>query len=395
MRVAIIGAGASGLLSSIFLAKANFKVDIFESGKKVARKILASGNGRCNISNKNISQNNFFGENPNFVNYAINKFGFIEFQDFCKSISLFLDIKDDGRVYPLSNESKSVSSKLERVAKSFGAKIFLETKIDKIQKIDSKFILNSKFVNYDYLIIATGSNSASHLGGDILGYEIAESFGHKIEKLYPSLAQLQINEKNLFKASGVRIHSNLKTFINGNLKNEIQGDILFTKYGLSGFAVLDSSQIISKAISDRKNVEINLDFFPNFSKIDLEKLIISQLSNNSIENLESILPQKLLNIILDKLKITELNSKFVKIFVEKVKNYNLKVSDTNGFKSAEVSGGGVSTENINSNSCESQIVKNLFFTGEILDIVGERGGYNLHFAWASGFIASQYIINSK
>jgi len=397
VKVAIVGGGASGLLSSILLSRENFHVDIFEQNSKVAKKILASGNGRCNISNRNLSRSNFFSRNISFINESISQFDFIEFEKFAKSISLYLDIKDDGRVYPLSNEAKSVALILETVAKQNGVNILLDSFVKNIELVNKKFNIFTSdkiFSNYSFVIIATGSNSASHLGGNMSGYQIAQSFKHKIEPLYPSLAQLKISnlESNLH---GVKINTTVKTFIDRKLKNQIKGDVLFTKYGVSGFAILDSSQKISQALLDRLDVEISLDLVPNFEIRYLETILLTATEQNSIEiQLTSLIPHKLIQVILKHLNInptSKIDRKLVKKLIYKLKDFRLKIQDTNGFKGAEVSGGGVDTKFINSTTMESKLVKKLYFTGEILDIVGERGGYNLHFAWASGYLASKSI----
>jgi hypothetical protein len=407
LRVAIIGAGASGLLASIFLRKNGFHVDIFEQNDRVGKKILASGNGRCNISNRNLEKECFFGKNRDFVNPALNRFGFQEFSDFCRNISLYLDIKDDGRIYPLSNEAKSVVLSLELMAKNRGVNILTNTFISNARKNGEKFTLkadNKSFDNYDFLIVATGSKSASHLGGNSSGYEIAKSFKHEIEALYPSLAQLKLDNRNpLLRINGVKIFAKVITFIDKKSAEEVTGDILFTKYGLSGFAILDCSQAVSKALSDKKEVELQLDFLPHLSKVELENLLLSTtIENITIEHqLISLLPIKLIGLILEELNFAKeelfssLNRKSLKKLIFKIKDFRVKIEETNGFKTSEVTGGGVDTEFIDSETMVSKNVENLYFTGEVLDIVGKRGGYNLHFAWASGFLASQSIIKNS
>jgi len=382
MKIGIIGAGASGLLSAILLSQKGFSVDIFEQNSKIGKKLLASGNGRCNISNKNISENNYITQDKKFIQDIISKFGFTEFQKLSNELSLFLKIQEDGKIYPLSNEAKSVVSLFESLALKNGVSIFLDSFIKKVQKLENgkfEISVNLKKYEYDILVVATGSNSAPNLGGNLSGYEIAKSFGHHISPLYPSLAQLQI-EKPKHSLIGVKIYSEIRTFVDNRLKNTIQGDILFTKYGVSGFGILDSSQIISKSLLEKKFIEIEIDFLPTLQIDELEKLIYS--SNRLI----SLLPTKLINHILNELNMGVFNSKNIKKLAYKLKNYRLQISDTNGFKSSEISGGGVETKFIDSKTMESKLVKNLYFTGEILDVIGERGGYNLHFAWATAYL---------
>lgn len=394
-RTAIIGGGASGLLCAIFCAKKGLSVDLYEQNSKCAKKILASGNGRCNITNKNLSSNDYFSQNPHFVDYALREFGFSAFEKFCQSIGLLLDIKDDGRVYPLSNEAKSVASLLIAYAKNLGIYFYTDSKI-----IDIKNLFN----NYDSVVIATGSEAASHLGGNRDGLEFAKAFGHNIVPTYPSLVQLHLNSKIVKKMSGAKVEGEVTLFIN-NIKEAISsGDILFSDYGASGFAILDISQAASKALVEKARVDISINLLPKF---DLQKLsnhinkIATQEQKMTIlEILIGLIPIKIASAILEDLDIeaskygNEIGIKSTKKIANQILNWRFEVSNTHGFRHAEVSGGGVDTTEINPKTFESLKQKNLYFCGEVLDVVGKRGGYNFAFAWASGYLAAKNIITN-
>ncbi len=394
-KVAIIGGGASGLLCAIFCARKNIHIDLFEQNSKCAKKILVSGNGRCNITNKNLSSNDYFSQNPSFTEFALKEFGFVEFEKFCNSIGLLLDAKDDGRVYPLSNEAKSVAALLLSHAQSLGVKIHTDTKIT-----DIKNMLNE----YDAVVVATGSEAASHLGGNRDGLKFAKEVGHNIISTYPSLVQLHLDSNSVKKMSGAKTDGEVTLLINNKKETSSSGDILFTDYGVSGFAVLDISQAASVALASGADVNISINLLPEFNAQKLSshisKLASMQSDFRLADILAGLLPLKIASTILDELKLSatlsakDIDAKLGKKIANQILNWRFKVSDTHGFRHAEVAGGGVDTTEINPKTFESLKQKNLYFCGEVLDIVGRRGGYNFAFAWASGYLAANDIIKS-
>ena len=395
-KIAIIGAGASGLLCAIECAKVSFHVDIYEQNSKCAKKILVSGNGRCNVTNTQFTQNDYFSQNPSFVKYALEKFSFKEFEKFTSSIGLLLDIKDDGRVYPLSNEAKSVASLLINHAKILGVNIFTDTKIT-----DMKELLES----YDAVVIATGSEAASHLGGNNDGQKFAKKFGHNIIPTYPSLVQLHLNSTTHIKMSGAKVTGEVTLFINNSKTIQTQGDILFTDYGVSGFAILDISQLASKSLMNFQAVDIMINLLPKYTAQKLSSHIMSLVQLNPditiLDILHGRLPIKIAKTILEILKLSlnlkaiNINTKHSKKLANQITNWKFEVINTHGFRHAEVSGGGIDTNEINSHTMESLKQPNLYFCGEVLDVVGKRGGFNFAWAWASAFSAAKALINQK
>jgi predicted Rossmann fold flavoprotein len=391
-KIAIIGGGASALLCGIFCAKNSHKVTIFEQNNKCAKKILASGNGRCNITNKNLSYKDYFGQNPKFVQDALNNFGFKEFEKFCNTIGLLLDTKEDGRTYPLSNESKSVASLLVNYAKKLGVDIQTQTKITNAKKLFDKF---------DVVVIATGSKAATHLGGVEDGYTFAKEFGHNIITPYPSLVQLHLNSNTASRMSGVKTTAQVTLFVNNKEDMTSYGDILFTNYGISGFAILDISQRASVALSEYAKVDISINLLPSFNAQKLSSHILLVAKNmpkfSILDILAGLVPLKIAQGILKDLNLSEntqaseIHTKLSKKIANKMLKWNFEVSDTHGFRHAEVCGGGVDTDEINPKTMQSLKQKNLYFCGEVIDIVGKRGGYNFAWAWASGFSVAQNI----
>ena len=406
MKIAIIGGGAAGIMASITAKRLNknLHIDIFDANKSIGKKILASGNGRCNISNTTISSKNYIGENPSFVEFALKEFDFKAFEKFCKTIGLMLDIKESGKVYPLSNEAKSVTNLLQLALEELDINIFCEHFVQNLDKKENKFIVKAnekEFKNYDKVLISSGLGAAPQLNATEIGLDIASKFGHSFNPTYPSLVGLQTQETYNGKLQGVKKECNVALYVNGNFEQEILGDVLFTAYGVSGFAILDISQKAVLALSKFYDVELRINFFPKTAVNDLANQIQTLFKNlpkqKAVDILTGLVSNKIAPILLEICKIDintkadEINTKQIKSLAHQLNSWRLKVVDTQGFSHAEASGGGVRTIEIDNKTFESKLIKNLFFAGEVLDIVGNRGGYNLHFAWASGYLAGKNL----
>jgi len=399
--VAIIGGGASGLMAGFFAARAGADVTLYEQNNGVGKKILASGNGRCNIINTSATFEDYAGNDPHFVTYALKQLNFTYFEKLCHSIGLILDIKEDGRCYPLSNEAKSVLIALKSAASDAGVHIRTDVMVSAVSKKDARFIIETSMDKkyFDKVLIATGSEAAPQLGASADGYRFAKKFGHEILPTYPSLVQLHLNSKHHPKMAGVKTVAEVTLIIDGKSKEKIQGDILFANYGISGLAILDISQKASYALLNKQRVSIALNLLPRYDRQTLinivEKLFASVLKHDVHTALCGIMPAKIATYLLDdagialSTPVSTLNPKDIKKLAHLIGEWKFEVNGTHGFKHAEVSGGGVSTAQINNKTMESKLVEGLYFTGEVLDIVGKRGGYNFNFAWASGMIAGK------
>lgn len=382
----------------------NLQIDLFDANKSIGKKILASGNGRCNISNSQITSKNYIGENPDFVNYALKEFDFKAFEKFCKSIGLLLDIKESGKVYPLSNEAKSVTNLLELALQELDVRDFLETFINDIEKEGEKFIIRTdekEFKDYDKVLISNGLGAAPQLNASEIGLDFASKFGHSYNPTYPSLVGLKTENTYNGKLQGVKKECNVSLFINGNLEQEIFGDVLFTSYGVSGFAILDISQLAVLNLTSYQDVKIGINFFPKINRNDLadqiQALFKTVPNQKAVDILTGIISNKIAPVLLDICKIdlntkaSEINAKQIKAISYQLNQWKLKVIDSQGFGHAEASGGGVRTAEVDNKTYESKLCKGLYFAGEVLDIVGNRGGFNLQFAWASGYLVGKSL----
>lgn len=403
-KVAIIGGGASGLMAAITAARLGGDVTVYEHNSSVGKKILASGNGRCNIINTTATADDYFGNDSNFVTYALKQLSFAHFINFCHSIGLLLDIKDDGRCYPLSNEAKAVLYALGSAAKDAGVKILVDKKVTKISKLQEDFIVHTDHekMNYDKILITTGSQAAPQLGASEDGYHFASAFGHAIIPTYPSLVQLHLNSKIHHKMAGVKTFAEVTLYVNSKEVQKVQGDILFASYGISGLAILDISQKASLALLNNYKVMLSINLLPRYKEQELSKTfdqLITAVPNYTLETiLGGLVPAKTVSYLCESAVINPakvvsmLTPKEITKLTEHIQNWKFEVNGTHGFKHAEVSGGGVATKEVNSKTMESKLISGLYFAGEVLDIVGRRGGYNFNFAWASGMIAGKEMV---
>ncbi len=407
-RIGIIGGGAAGLIAAITAAREGCNVTVFEKESRAGKKILVSGNGRCNISNTHLHPGDYFGSHADFVSFALNTFDFHHFKKFCNSIGLHLHIHQDGRVYPLSNEAKSVHTLLLREATLLHVNLLTECRVQTLSKEPQGFVITTSEAIYDAfdaVLIATGSQAAEQLGATDDGYRLAQALGHPTITPYPCLVGLHLNSTLHSKLSGVKVYAELTLLINHQKMQHVTGDVLFTKYGISGFATLDISQAASLALHEHQHVAIEINLLPHLSTQELGSRLAkfaTQLREHTVLNLlEGMVSTKVAPLLLQESNINAaltcdaLNTKQIKKILHTMTQWRFEVSDTHGFKHAEVSGGGVCTEQIDPKTMHSRLHKGLYFAGEVLDIVGKRGGYNLHFAWASGYLAATAMIRNE
>ncbi len=391
MNIAIIGGGASGLMAGIVALKNGAKVDIFEKNNKLGKKILASGNGRCNITNKHINIKNYHSTNPNFAHETLKNFDFYKCEEFFKTLGIYLTTNQN-KCFPLSLQSSSIVDILTHEIKNLNANIHLNTKILNIEKKECFYLKDEKNrYKADKVLLSCGSCAMQKLGGTHSGYELAKSLKHDITPLYPSLVQLICKEDYSF-ASGVKFKGLVRLRINHEEVLSVTKDVLITNYGISGSAILDISRIVAKNL--HKFIQIIIDTLPDFSKQKIAKTLnelIKNCPNREIYlSLNAIMNKKLAILVLKNAHINKnilaknLSQKQIKSIIYHLKNLTYTPIDTKGFDNSEVVSGGVDTTQIDAKTLQSKIIKDLYFSGEIIDIDGDCGGYNLHWAWASG-----------
>jgi len=391
----IMGAGAGGMMSAIVQARKGKSVLLLEQNTKIGKKILVSGNGKCNITNKNISPQRFYSNNPLFVDEVLEGYAFEKVEAFFDSIGLTLVEGKEGKIFPLSLQASTVVELLLYEAQKWGVEILCDCKVESIKKIADTFKVKTSqgMKTSKSLLLASGSVAFPQLGGSSVGYDLAREFGHTLITPYPSLVTLCSDETWVVEVAGVKVAGIAKLYANGRYISEKKGDVLFTKYGVSGLAILDLSREVSLRLADYEYCELSLDLMPLWSKERLTAFLLKRIDSQSDKPLhlwlQGLLHKKLTSIIIKQSiskvqKELELNRKEINKLVHAIKNLKLSITDTKGFSSAEVATGGIDTKEVNSQTMESKLVKNLFFAGEILDVDGDRGGFNFHFAWVCG-----------
>ena len=398
----IVGGGASGLIAAIFAAKKGLKVTILEHKDRIGKKILATGNGKCNFTNLYMDIGCFRSENLPFVEKVLNKFSNLETIAFFKSLGIYpKDIK--GYVYPNSEQALSLLKVLELEIKHLGVKVLCDIKVESISKSKSGFLVHTNYCNYKTrkVILATCGCSSKNLGSDGSGFEIAKGLGHRIIHPLPAMVQLRSNDTYFHMVAGVRSHALIKLYSKDELLWKERGELQFTKYGVSGIPILQLSRFASKALYKSQKVKLKIDFMPDINWASLKEMLKDRGFQTPYKNIEEVFyglfNNKLTLCLLKEAGIpkdlpwSDLSKKQLNTLVSKIKSFEVNISATNSFDQSQVTAGGVDTKEINPETMESKICKNLYFCGEIIDVDGTCGGYNLQWAWSSGFVAGSSI----
>ena len=398
-EVVIVGGGASGLTAAITAARNGKDVTLIERNNKCGKKILITGNGRCNFWNTDENLSHFHSSNSNLLKEFITDERKNSILKFFDSLGLAYKTKN-GYYYPFSNQAFTIENALLSECKKLNIKIINDIVVEKIIKKDC-FIINpdKENIKAKNIIIATGSKAAPKTGSDGLGYELAKSLGHNIITPLPSLVQLKADEPYFKNWSGIRTDVKVNLLIDHKYIKSETGEIQLTNYGLSGICIFNLSGEAAKALNQNKNVIISINFIPFASN---PKIFLQTLNKNSYhktisELLEGILHYKLVDIILKKahlkrdLLLNTLTDNELNNLIKTLTDFQIKILDTHTLEHAQVCSGGIPLTEINSKTLESLKVKNLYFTGEIIDIDGDCGGYNLGWAWMSGIIAGKNV----
>ena len=398
-EIAVIGGGASGLMAAITAKKSGKEVIILERKDRILKKVLITGNGRCNITNVNANISNYFGKNISSVENILNRFTPQDTMDFFNELGIVCNEENRGKVYPLSGQASSVVDALRFEAEKLGIKIETEFYVRKIEKDGFKFRIYSedkKKIEAGRVIIAAGGQSYPELGSNGSGFELAKELGHSVTKLSPSIVQLKTEKYQVKGLQGIKTDVAVTAYGDNKKICTYDGELLFTDYGISGNVVFN----ISFVMPLYKNVEFEIDFMEKFDYNELYEMLKERkriLSHLTMENYFNGMINKKLGQFLSKVSgieklskpVKDLNDSDIRKLCTVLKKHRMKILETTGFKNAQVTAGGVSLDEVNTETLESKIVKGLYFSGEVLDVYGECGGFNLQWAWASGHIAGE------
>ena len=385
MKVLVIGGGASGLVSAIIAKKQNCEVTILEQNNKLGKKLLTTGNGRCNYWNKNQQLDKYHSNNLDLFTKIFNEQK-DNVLDFFNNLGIIYKEKN-GYYYPFSNQASTILNALISKINKENIKVILNEKVLSIKK-ENKFIVttNNNVYESDKVIISTGSKAC--IKEEYLGYDLAKKLNHQIITPQPSLVALIGNDNFYNLWDGVRSEAKVSLYIDNKLIKEEEGEVQFTNYGLSGICIFNLSSLIVDSLN--KKPVININFVPWFKENNLEQWLDKQnkkLNDYPLkEILEGFLNYKIVNLIFKQLNLKD-DSKWNNVnkseVIKLLTAFHFKPIKTKDFINAQTTKGGIPLNEINVNTMESKKIKGLYFTGEILDVNGDCGGYNLGFAWMS------------
>ena len=398
LDVIVIGAGASGMMAAITAARRGKSVAILERMNKPGKKILATGNGKCNFTNNNMDTSCFHG-NIQLIQSVLSRFSKEEALSFFHEIGIWPKEKN-GYYYPNSGQAASVAEALKHELDRLQVPVYLEQEV--LDLFPDKYGFWIKTVQTSYtcrnVIIASGLLAAPKLGSDGSMFSLIKELGHRFVPVLPALCGFYAKEMQFSKVAGVRCDANLTLKIDGNTAATEQGELQLADYGISGIPVFQISSPAVRALYEKKSVTVVIDFLPDISLETLNTEFAMRIGKcetdeNADRLLRGLLNQKLIPVLLKHAGIRS-DEPLKNISLEKLErlsagihDYPVTLEKVRDFEFAQVCTGGIRTEEINEKTLESRLLSGLYFAGEILDVDGICGGYNLQWAWSSGYVA--------
>ncbi len=397
MVIGIIGAGASGMAAALAAAEfENVQVILMERQSRVGRKLAATGNGRCNLTNLHASGDCYHGDAPQFAASALTQYDVAHTLAWFEDLGLYTVAEESGRVYPYSDQANSVVDVLRFALEKPNIQLLTGFEVKKVKKVDGGFRVESadEAISCDKLIIACGGLAGTKLGGSMSGYQLLRGFGHKCTKLRPTLVQLKSSWNGCASLKGVRANCHVQILHDGQLHSESWGELQFTEYGLSGPVIFEVSR---DACQSSGNWTAKLDFLPDKDADWLTQQMLRRRATHwkAEDLLTGILHNRLGRVLTQSagisayVPIAQLEVDEIETVANAVKSFEVLLTETMGMDAAQVTAGGILTAEFAPDTMESRLVPGLYACGEVLDIDGDCGGYNLQWAWSSGRLAGR------
>ncbi len=397
MILAIVGGGASGMMAALAASRnPSCEVHIFERQNRVGRKLLATGNGRCNLSNCYAAPGRYYGADPDFVIPAFDHLDFQKTMAFFESLGLSAVQEASGRVYPWSDQAGSVVDVLRFALEKENIILHTGWEVAKVKRSEGGFRLESREGSFfcHRLVVACGGLAGTALGGSMSGYQILRSLGHKCSRLRPALVQLKSGYPRCASLKGVRAVCGVELRLNGRSLLQNQGEVQFTQYGLSGPAIFEISR---HACAEPGTWECALDVLPGKTQEEIFQHLLTRQKNcpnlEAAELLTGTVHNRLGRVLVQEAELPlnapmqTVSPQELKKLAQLCKNYVFSLTEPMGMDSAQVTAGGILTGDFDPNRLESRLCPGLFACGEVLDIDGDCGGFNLQWAWSSGHLA--------
>ena len=406
MKVGIIGAGASGVFAALILKQNYIDTTVIERNANALKKIYATGNGRCNFTNRNVSYKNYHGENPKFTISAIKKFDNYNVIEFFNDMGIPEVELENGKIFPKSLQASSIVKQMMCLANHLEVEFIFDSFVDDVRKNGDVFEVksNDSIYKFDYLIVACGSKAYKKSGSDGNGYILMKKLGHNIVKTHPGIVQLRLNGDSFKKMSGTKFKANAKLVVDGKEVFEFYHDVLFTDYGISGPTILQLSGEAIRAKNNGLDVKIRIDTV-DLDENKLYEHLIYIISLNYYKKINELLVglinDNLIEEVLNQagisydINVCELSKEEIYKLAHTLKNLEFSVSGYKDEDSGQITCGGVDTDEINPSTMESKKIKNLYIIGEIMDVDGDCGGYNLQWAFSSAYSCAMSIIKKE
>lgn len=403
VHVVVVGGGAAGLTAAIAASAAGADVTVLERMDRVGKKILATGNGRCNLSNVDLDIDHYHGSNPRFAFGALSRFDFYRTMTFFEDLGIAWKVEEGGKVFPMSGQASSVLDVLRYDIENRGIKVICNAKVKGISGREGNFVLeleDGRKVKAHRVIIATGGRAAPNLGSDGSGYELARRMGHRIVEPFPALVQLKLAAGFLKSISGVKFEGEAEILVESRALARAAGEILFTDYGISGPPILALSRTAAEYLRCGERVYLKVIMITGMNRGELAEFLARRLKNQAGKELQfsfvGFINKRLIPVILREAGINDIRKPAGQTTAAErdavagiLQDWRFEVTGTRAWPSAQVTAGGVDVSDVDQKTMESKLVPGLYFAGEVLDIDGDCGGYNLQWAWSSGYVAGE------
>ncbi len=399
-HVAVIGGGAAGMMAAITSAREGARVTILEHKERIGKKILSTGNGRCNFTNTYQTPACYRSDNRDFAWNIIQKFNLEKTISFFKELGIYPKDRN-GYLYPYSDQAAAILEVLQIEVAKLDICVMTEINVLDIQPVKKgiRITTDKKTITTDSVILACGSKAAPVTGSDGSGYQLAKLFGHRIVPVLPALVQLRCAEKFYKSISGVRVQGTVEIYADDIFLTSDTGEIQLTNYGISGIPVFQVSRYAAKALYKKQSVTAVLNFMPDMNKDEFLLFLKERITLCPYKTLDEfftgVFPKKLcelwirLSRLPKEMRVSDLSGEQLEKLVLLIQHLRTHITETNSFEQAQICCGGVDTTEINPDTLESNYVPGIYFAGELLDVDGICGGYNLQWAWSSGFVAGK------
>lgn len=394
----ILGGGAAGLMAAITAARQEQNVLVIEKNNVLGRKILVTGNGRCNLTNLNITPDKYYGTNTKCLHSIFSRFSAQDTLAFFEALGVRLKTESDGRVFPITNQASTVVDLLTEEISHLKINPALGECVTALKPIKTGWLVTTAKGTYQgkRVIVALGGKSYPQLGSTGDGFDIARRLGHRIIEPRPALVPLELEDNWFHKLQGVKSDVELTMTVQDKTITQQTGELLFTHYGISGPVILDLSRLITDYLR-HPDKTVTINFFPGYNAERLRQLLTergqAQPHKTMVNSLLGLLPKKLCSVLLTELKLPtekpvhQISPKDLHRIADRFTHWPLMVKKSRPFTESMVTAGGVALDEVNTRTMESLKAKGLYLAGEMLDIDGVSGGYNLQFAWSTGYLA--------